>query len=154
MAITTARSNNVLTEFATGAQLTTDTYKAVLIKTGHTGTYGASFVTAGTPGTGTPTSTNIGTDEVSGSGYTSGGITLGAPTIATIGGKTVIDFPSPAALSNCTFSADGLVIINTTRSNKVVGCVSFGSAKAPSAASFTLTFPAQGALTSLFRAPN
>ena len=154
MAITTARSNNVIQEFMTGAQTTADTFKAVLIKTGHAGTYGASFVTAGTPGTGTPSSTNIGTDEVSGTGYTSGGITLGTPTIAVVGGKTVIDFPSPSALSNCTFSADGLVIINTTRSNKVVGCVSFGSAKAPSAASFTLTFPTQGATTSLFRAPN
>src|SRR3569833_1785572 len=62
-----------------------DVFKIALIKTSPAGTYDATFTNAGTPGTGTPSSSNIGTDETSGTGYTTGGVPLTNVSPATSG---------------------------------------------------------------------
>lgn len=49
-------------------------YKMLLIKSASpTGTYDQTLSNVGTPGSGTPSTSNVGTDEASATGYTSGG---------------------------------------------------------------------------------
>lgn len=152
MAITTDRAVSFLAELLAGTHLTSDTYKLALIKTGHLGTYNHLTANVGTPGAGAPTVNNLGTDEVSGAGYTSGGITLGAPAISTNGRVVRMDFADPAALSGATFSADGAVIYNSTRAGKVVAVFAFaGAPVAASGGSFSVDLPAAGDATSLIR---
>ena len=80
MANTTAICNTYKQEILQGLHLAANTYKISLIKVGATGTYNASMTNAGTPNNssgGTPTTANIGTDEVAASGsYAAGGLTL------------------------------------------------------------------------------
>jgi len=153
MAITSTPTASYIAECMAGVHLTTDTYKALLIKSGHTGTYGKLTANVGTPGTGAPSVNNVGTDEASGTGYTSGGITLGAPTItlASNGLQARLDFPDIAAIPNATLSADGIVIYNSSKSGKVVGVFSFGGTVASTAAAFDIALPAAGDTTSLIR---
>lgn len=51
-------------------------YKILLIKTTATGAYDQTLSNVGTPGSGSPSTSNVGTDEASATGYTSGGNTL------------------------------------------------------------------------------
>lgn len=151
MALTTSMANSYKQELFSGIHLAADTYKLVLIKAGHTGTYNASNTNGGTPGTGTPSATNIGTDEVAPSGsYTSGGLTLTGFSVTLQGTTACLDFTTPSATS-ATISAVGGVIINTSKANRVVGCFDFGGTITSTAGTFTCTMPAAGAATSLLR---
>jgi hypothetical protein len=153
MAITSSRATSYIAECLAGVHLTTDTYKALLIKAGHAGTYNKLTANVGTPGTGTPSVTNVGTDEAAGTGYTSGGITLGAPTVSlsTDGLTARLDFPDIASIAGATLSADGIVIYNSSKSGKVVGVFSFGGTVTSTAAAFDIAMPAAGDSTSLIR---
>jgi hypothetical protein len=51
-------------------------YKVLLIKPAPAGTYDATLSNVGTPGSGTPSTSNVGTDETSGAGYVPGGFAL------------------------------------------------------------------------------
>lgn len=151
MALTTSMANSYKQELFSGTHLAADVYKLVLIKVGHTGVYNASSLNGGTPGTGSPTTSNIGTDEVAASGtYASGGLTLSGFSVTLQGSTAVLDFTTPTATS-ATISAVGGVIINTTRANKVVGCFDFAGTVTSTAGTFTATMPTVGAGTSLLR---
>ena len=151
MALTTSMANSYKTELFQGVHEAADVYKLVLIKVGHTGTYNASNTNGGTPGTGVPSATNIGTDEVAASGtYASGGLTLSGFSATLQGTTAVLDFTTPSA-TGATISAVGGVIINTTQSNKVVGCFDFGGTITSTNGTFTCTMPAVGSGTSLLR---
>ena len=151
MSLTTSVANSYKTEVMSGTHLAADVYKLVLIKAGHAGTYNASNTAGGTPGTGTPSASNIGTDEVAASGtYSSGGITLSGFSVTLQGSTACLDFTTPS-VTGATISAVGGVIINTTRANKVVGCFDFGGTITSTAGTFTCTMPAVGASTSLVR---
>ena len=128
-----------------------DVYKLVLIKVGHTGTYTTANTAGGTPGTGAPSATNIGTDEVAASGsYASGGLTLTGFSATLQGTTGVLDFTTPTA-TTATISAVGGVIVNSSRSNAIVGMFDFGGTITSTAGTFTCTMPAVGAATSLLR---
>ena len=152
MTIQTGNTNSWKTEIMQGIHAPTDTYKLLLIKTGHTGVYGPATTNMGTPGSGAPSNSNLGTDEVSGPGYTSGGITLAAPSYTLNGSRARMDFADPTALTNCTFSADGAMIVNTSKGGRVLGVYLFASAPvAANGGSFTVDMPAAGDTTSLMR---
>lgn len=153
MAITTARATSYIAECLQGIHVLGDTYKLLLLKPTHTGTYNALTTNVGTPGTGTPSTSNVGTDEASGTGYTSGGITLGAPTVSlSADGLTAkLDFPDPAAIANATLSANGAIIYNATKGNRVVAVFSAGGTVTSTAAAFDINLPASGDATSLIR---
>lgn len=128
-----------------------DTYKMVLIKSGHAGTYGTNMTAGGTPGTSAPSNTNIGTDEITPSGsYSSGGITLTGFSASLQGTTGCLDFTIPAVTS-ATISAVGGVIVNATRSNAIVGIFDFGGTVTSTNGTFTVTPPAVGATTSMIR---
>lgn len=128
-----------------------DTYKMVLIKAGHTGVYNTTLTAGGTPGTGAPSTSNIGTDEVAASGtYASGGITLTGFSATLQGTTGCLDFTVPD-VTGATISAVGGVIVNSSRSNAVVAIYDFGGTITSTSGTFTVTEPAVGASTSMIR---
>lgn len=128
-----------------------DTYKFVLIKSGHAGTYDSTLTAGGTPGTGTPSTSNIGTDEITPSGsYSSGGITMTGFSASLQGTTGCLDFTIPDVTS-ATISAVGGVIVNSSRSNAVVAILDFGGTVTSTNGTFSCVEPAVGATTSMIR---
>jgi hypothetical protein len=150
MAITTAVANSYKGEVLSGIHLAADVYKIALIKVAAAGTYGAGVTNVGTPGSGAPTTANLGTDEVVGTGYTSGGATLAGFSVTQTGAVGRLDFTTPT-WATATISATGAVIYNSSKSNKVVACFDFGGTITSTAGTFTATMPAVGDATSLVR---
>lgn len=145
MAITAAVPNQAKLDFLQGVHASADVYKAVAIKTGHAGTYDKNTVAAGTPGAGAPTVNNVGTDECAASGsYTSGGVALGAPSFALNGDEASMDFAN-LNLTTFTGSIDGIAVVNTSKTNKIVAVLPM--ANAPVAATngtVAITIPTSG----------
>jgi hypothetical protein len=89
------------------------------------------------------------TDEVSGSGYTAGGVavTFGTPPTATNASATAgVAFVTPSASITYTTvtlatAFDAVLIYNSTQSDKAVSVHTFGS-QTVTAGTFTLTMPA------------
>ena len=126
---------------ATGA---TDTFKAALFLA--SATQNASTTAYGTSG------------EVSGAGYSAGGVTVtfGTPPTATNTSATAgVAFVTPSAsitYSGVTLTTafDAVLIYNSTQSNKAVSVHTFGS-QTITAGTFTLTMPANTTSTALIR---
>ncbi len=122
----------------------TDTFKAALYLT--TATVNAS------------TTAYSATDEVSGSGYTAGGVavTFGTPPTATNASATAgVAFVTPSASITYTTvtlatAFDAVLIYNSTQSDKAVSVHTFGS-QTVTAGTFTLTMPANTTSTALLR---
>ena len=147
--ITTAMCNSFKQELLGGVHdLDSDTLKIALIKPSPTGNFGAA----------TTNFSNLGStsDEATGSGYTSGGQNLGAPTdgtssIINLSGTTAfIDFVDEV-FSNVTVSAAGALIYNSSQSNKAIAVFSFGQTVTSTAGDFTIVFPTQDASNAVIR---
>ena len=92
-----------------------------------------------------------------GNGYTAGGETVTGVTISTQttgpnAGTVYVNFDN-VSWPGADFIARGALIYNTTRSNKTVAVLDFGSDKTFSATSNTVTMPANTATTALIRFP-
>lgn len=154
MAITTAMCNSFKQELlAMTPHTAADTYKLVLIKSGHAGTYGASTTNVGTPGSGSPSTSNLGTDAVATSGTYSSvdGVTLAGFAASLDTSTGILTFTDPSAFTSATISADGCVIYNSSRSNRAVAVFSFGATISSTAGSFDVNLPAAAAATGLIR---
>lgn len=136
MSITTAVSNQCKQDWLNGVHQPGDTYKAALIKTGHAGTFDKN----------TDNYSDLGADEVAnGNGYTTGGKTLTGFSVGITGDVAHLSFDDPAWTA-ATFSADGLLIYNSSKSNKVLGVHAFPNAPvAATNGTFTADLPAPGA---------
>lgn len=112
---------------------TADTYKLVL----YTNTSTLAPLTA---------TTYNATGEVSGTGYTAGGITLSGATVANSTAGAYLTFSSPVTLVNATFTgATGAAIVNTSKSNRIEALFALaGGPYSPSAQNVTITLPAPG----------
>lgn len=154
MAITTAFCVSAKPEMMTAVwdltATTGDALKVALIKATPTGTYDANITNAGTPGTGTPSTSNLGTDEVSGTGYTSGGAALTNITPVINGTAGVGDFPD-VTWASASFSADGCMIYNSTDGNRALSIHDFGGTKTASGGNFVLQFPAADSSNAIVR---
>ena len=149
---TSVLCNSYKQEILSGIHASNDTYKIALIKASPSRTYDASTTSVGTPGTGTPTAANLGTDEVAASGtYVAGGGSLSGFTTSLSGTTALLDFASPVSFTGATISASGAIIYNATKSNRAVAVVNFGTAITSTAGTFSVTLPASGAATSLIR---
>ena len=71
------------------------------------------------------------TNEVSGTGYTAGGETVSGATITSSGTTAFVDF-SDVTWSSSTITARGALIYNSSKSNKAVAVLNFGSDKSSS----------------------
>jgi hypothetical protein len=90
-------------------------------------------------------------NEITGTGYTAGGIALTGVTIGTsTDGVVFVDFAN-AVWPNSQLTARGALIYNVTRSNASVAVLDFGSDKTMT--NFTITMPVNTATTALIRFP-
>jgi hypothetical protein len=98
------------------------------------------------------------TNEVSGTGYTAGGVTVTAatpPTATNSSATAGVAFFTPSAsivytTVTLTTAFDAVLIYNSTQSNKAVSVHTFGS-QTITAGTFTLTMPANTTTTALLR---
>jgi len=98
------------------------------------------------------------TGEVSGTGYTAGGVTVTnatAPTSANASSTAGVGYWTPSAsitYTTVTFSTafDCVLIYNSTQSNKAISAHTFGS-QTITAGTFTLTMPSNTTTTALLR---
>jgi hypothetical protein len=93
------------------------------------------------------------TDEVSGTNYSAGGVTVTFGTAPSTSGTTAFVTPSASiTYSAVTLSTafDCVLIYNSTQSNKAVSVHTFGS-QTVTAGTFTLTMPTNDASTGLIR---
>ena len=100
-----------------------------------------------------PSTTVYTTDnEITGTGYTAGGVTITGVTISTdIATNTVyIDFNN-VSWPGASFTARGALIYNSSQSNKSIAVLDFGSDKLFTAANNTVTMPVNSATTALLR---
>lgn len=135
---------------------TTDTVKALLVLA--SATVNASQTNVGTPGTGAPSTSNIGTAEVSGTNYIAGGITVTnatAPTSTNSSATAGVAYWTASAslvYTTVTLSTafDTVVLYNSTQSGKTISVHTFGS-QTITAGTFTLTMPSNTTTTALLR---
>ena len=143
MSVTTAMTTSFKQELLQGLHdLDGHTLKIALIKSGESGTFGAA-------------STNFSnitdsSDEASGTGYSSGGATLGSVAITTSGTTAFVDF-ADVSFSNSTISASGAMIYNSSASNRAIAVISFGGTVASTAGTFTVSMPTADASNAIIR---
>jgi len=84
------------------------------------------------------------TNEISGTGYTAGGVTLTSTTVATTGTTAYFDADDPEWTS-ASFTARGALIYNSTNADKAIAVLDFGGDFTVSSGTFRIVFPAAGA---------
>lgn len=89
-------------------------------------------------------------NEVTGTGYVAGGIVLTGVTISSSGFTAYVDFAD--AVFNAAVTARCALVYNSSKSDKAIAVLDFGSDK--TSTNFTITMPANGATTALIRSSN
>jgi len=89
-------------------------------------------------------------DEVVGTGYTAGGNTLTGATVSLTGTTAFVDF-SDTSWTTATITARGALLYNSSKSNKAIAVLDFGSDKTSTAGTFTVQFPANDASNAIVR---
>ena len=117
-----------------------DVFKVALITVSPSGSFGASTLNY----------SELGSDEVTGGGYTAGGKTLAGAAVAKGGGEAWLDFTDAQWLS-ATFSTDGALIYNTSRGNRSVAVFDFSGTKTVANGTFDIVFPVAAAATAIVR---
>jgi hypothetical protein len=127
-----------------------DTFRVALIKENPSGTFDATTVAY----------TDLGSDQASGTGYTSTFDTVSTGAQAAIasgypqmdGTTAVMDFDD-AVFTNVTVQADGCILYNPNADSaaNVIAVFDFGGTVSATAGDFTIQFPAPGASTSILR---
>jgi len=137
MAITAAVCNSFKQEILQGTHASADTYKIALYTS--TATLDAT------------TTAYSATNEVSGTGYSAGGTTLSGFTVGGSGSTAWLDFTTDPSWPSATITARGALIYNSSKSNKAVAVLNFGSDVTSTASTFTVTFPVADATNALLR---
>ena len=83
-------------------------------------------------------------NEISGTGYSSGGVELTSRTVSTSSTTAFFDADDPTWTS-ASFTARGALIYNSTNSNKAIAVLNFGGDFTVSSGTFRIVFPAAGA---------
>ena len=138
MAITAALCNSFKTELlAMTPHTAADVYKIAL----YTSTATLSKATTA----------YAATNEVVGTGYTATGQTL-VGFAATLDTDTaILDFTTDPSWASSTITARGALIYNSSRTNKAVAVLDFGSDISSTSGTFTVTLPAATAAAGLIR---
>ena len=90
------------------------------------------------------------TNEVSGTGYTTGGETLASAVISTSGTVAYVDF-ADVTWSTATITAAGALIYNSSKANRAIAVLSFGGDKTSTAGDFTVQFPTADSSNAIIR---
>lgn len=151
---TTATMSQVSSAAVSSVTVTGDAFKLLLIKVSPSLTYNQTQTNVGTPGTGSPTTANVGTDEVSGTGYTSGGMALGNVTPILNSTTACWDFSPSPSLTGASISTTAGIIYNTSTrlgaaasplSGRTCSVHDFGGTQTVTSGTITFTMPAQTA---------
>ena len=89
-------------------------------------------------------------NEVVGTGYTAGGVTLTNIDPTTSGTTAFADF-ADATWASATITAAGALIYNSSQSNKAVAVLSFGGDKTSTNGDFVIQFPVADASNAIIR---
>jgi hypothetical protein len=89
-------------------------------------------------------------DEVVGVGYTAGGNTLAGATVSLTGTTAFVDF-TDTTWTTATITARGALIYNSSKSDKAIAVLDFGSDKTSTAGDFTVQFPANDSSSAIVR---
>jgi O-acetylhomoserine/O-acetylserine sulfhydrylase-like pyridoxal-dependent enzyme len=101
---------------------------------------------------GATTSAYSTTNEVSGTGYTAGGVTLSSQAVAYDSSNNVAYFDAAdPSWSSATITARGALIYNNTKSNASIAVLDFGSDFSSSNGTFQVQFPSAAHNTALIR---
>ncbi len=137
MAITQAIPTSFKAEILQGIHDSADTYKMALY---------TSVATLGTS-----TTAYSATNEVVGTGYTIGGTTLSGFNVTTSGTTAILDFATDPSWANASITARGALIYNSSKSNKAVYVLDFGSDITSTNGTFAVTLPVPDATNGLIR---
>ena len=138
MAITAAICNSFKTELlAMTPHTAADVYKIAL----YTSAAALSKATTAYTATG----------EVTGTGYTAGGATLAGFAVSLDTDTAVLDWTTDPTWPSSTITARGALIYNSSRTNKSVAVLDFGSDITSTAGTFTVQLPAATAAAGLVR---
>jgi hypothetical protein len=89
-------------------------------------------------------------NEVVGVGYTAGGNTLTGATVSLSGTTAYVDFADTTWAAS-TITARAALIYNSSKSNKAIAVLDFGSDKTTTANNFTIQFPTNDASSAIVR---
>ena len=123
---------------------TGDVFKLALYKGGSSvvGTHGASDTNY----------SNMGSDELgTGSGYTAGGASLTNVTPSLSGTTAIITFSPNPSWTSASFTSSGGMIYNSSKSNRAVCNLPWGSDVTVTAGTFTVQMPTADATNALLR---
>jgi hypothetical protein len=113
--------------------LSTDTIKVVLLNNSHTFNPDHNVLT------------DINTNEISGTGYTTGGVALTGQTVTQDDTNDLMKFDAnDSSWTSATFSAYHAALNNVTASNNLVGSIDFGGVKSVTAGTFLIQWSANG----------
>ena len=136
MAISQAVTTSFKAEILNGIHDSTDTYKIAL--------YTSAATLDAT------TTAYSATNEASGAGYTAGGATLTGFAVTTSGTTAILDFDD-ISWADATITARGALIYNSSKSNKAVFVMDFGSDISSTNGAFTIQLPLPNATDGLIR---
>lgn len=91
------------------------------------------------------------TNEVVGTGYTATGQTLATFSVTLDTDTAILDWTTDPSWPTSTITARGALIYNSSRTNKAVAVLDFGSDIASTNGTFTVQLPAPAAATGLIR---
>ena len=137
MAIAQAIATSFKAEILQGIHDSADTYKIAL------------YTSAATMGAAT-TVYSV-TNEIVGIGYIAGGATLSGFSVATSGTTAILDWTDDPSWANATITARGALIYNSSKSNKAVYILDFGSDISSTNGTFMITLPTPDADNGLIR---
>lgn len=137
MAITQAIPTSFKAEILQGIHDSADTYKMALY--------------TGVATLGTSTTAYSATNEVVGTGYTAGGVTLSGFNVTTSGTTAILDFATDPSWANASITARGALIYNSSKSNKAVYVLDFGSDITSTNGTFAITLPTPDVANGLIR---
>ena len=89
-------------------------------------------------------------EVATGGGYTAGGNTLSGATVSLTGTTAYVDF-SDTSWSTATITARGALIYNSSKSDKAIAVLDFGSDKTSTGGTFTIQFPVNDATNAIIR---
>ena len=133
-------------------QTQTTSFKAELYQAVHNLLTDTLYIALYTANADLNTDTTIYTtsNEVSGGGYTAGGVQLTGVTLNTSGSTAYVNFNN--VVFNASVTARCALIYNVTKGNKSIAILDFGSDK--TSTNFTITMPSNTATAALIRSSN
>ena len=103
---------------------------------------------------GADTTVYTATGEITGTGYTAGGITITTTAPTSTGTTAFVSFTTATFTGLVDSSIAGALIYNSSKSNKSVAVLDFGSTKTSTAAvPLVITFPTAASTTAIIRFP-